>query len=168
MLNIPEACNELRNTIAAEALLMEHLPDSDIVLAWDNFKETIRMKAVSLYKLHRKTRARAAHLADVEARNAIHALRYATGATLPALKMEATMKLAAATKAWQELGDKPLQAASLLDHTFGDSSSYYFHQLARSPHPPVMIEKLRHPGHNPADEASQPADLSSRAGVGAA
>ena len=168
LLNIPEACNDLRNTIAAHAVTLDLLPDSDIVHAWDNMKETIRQKACSLYRQHRKARAQAARRADMEASEAAHALRFATAANLAALKMAASAKQAAATKAWQELGSKPLQAASLLDHVFGDSSSYYFHQLARSPHPPMVIEKLRHPARDPAHADREPADLSSLVGVGSA
>lgn len=168
LLNIPEACNELRNTIAAHSAMMDLLPDSDIVLAWDSMKEAIRKKACSLYLQHCTARARAARRADMEASKAAHALRYATSASLAALREVAAATQAAATKAWHELGSKPLQAASLLDHVFGDSSSYYFHQLARSPHPPVVIETLRHPAQDPAYADREPADLSTLAGVGSA
>lgn len=168
LLNIPEACKELRNTIAAQAAMLDLLPNSDIVQAWDRMKEAIRQKACSLFLEHRRSRARTARLADMEASKAAYALRYATGASLAALRETASAKQAAATKAWQELGANPLQAASLLDHVFGDSSSYYFHQLARSPHPPVVIEKLRHPTQDSAYTESEPADLSSIAGVGSA
>jgi len=168
LLNIPDACNELRNSISAAAVLLEQLPDSDVVQAWDNMKETIRKKACDLYQFHRKRRVRAARIAEMEASNAVYALRYANGATLATLRSEASVKLAAATQAWQELGSKPLQAANILDHSFGDTSSFYFHQLARSPHPPVVIERLLHPGLAPDDAANQPVSLSTKPGVGSA
>ena len=169
LLNIPDACQALRNIIATESLLLSLLPDSDLVTAWDNMKEVIRRRAWNLFREYRRSRLNAAQAADAEAIEAHILLRFATPENFSSLQRASTAKAAAATRAWQELGAKSFQALPLLEHMFGDTSSFYFHHLARSPHPPVIIRRLRPPGPMiPGDPPAGSADLSTRQGISTA
>jgi len=49
LLNIPEACDELKNIIALQSLLLNLLPDSDIFTEWDNKKEVIRTSSWAIH-----------------------------------------------------------------------------------------------------------------------
>ena len=54
-LNIPEACDELKNIIALRSLILDLLPDSDIVTEWDTMKEVIRLLQCSKLYLSSST-----------------------------------------------------------------------------------------------------------------
>ena len=64
----------------------------------------------------------------------------------------AKAKTLAATLAWQQFLAPKLKALPILEHTFGDSSSFYFRHLSRFPHPLVSIKLIqppRPPQHHP-------------------
>ena len=165
LLNIPEACDELKNIIASQSLLLNLLPDSDIVTKWDNMKEVIRTSSWAIYKKHRRARQRAARLAEDDARQEFSQVHFSPDAISFLARLNiAKAKALAATLAWQQLLAPMLKALPILEHTFGDSSSFYFHHLSRSPHPPVHIKLIQPPGppqHHPLSVA----DLSSMIGV---
>ena len=57
----------------------------------------------------------------------------------------------AALAEWKLLTSNTVSAAAILDHLFSNTSSYYFHSLARTPRTPTVIAKLNRPGRQPAD-----------------
>ena len=48
----------------------------------------------------------------------------------------------AALDEWKLLSSQTISAAAILDHLFSNTSSYYFHSLARAPRAPTIINKL--------------------------
>jgi hypothetical protein len=65
---------------------------------------------------------------------------------------------------WTELLAPAELAASVLDHQFGDQSSFYFFQAARPREAPCTIATLNRPGRGPLEDAA-PADLRTRSGL---
>ena len=172
LLNIPAACASLRASLALELAHLAAVEDADLVYAWDRLKARLRAQAVRLYLHHRALRCQAARSADLDALAAVRALRFTTPELFPVLSELMVARVAAATHAWQELGEGSLKAAAVLDHTSGDCSSFYFHRLPKVRPPPVVIQRLLPPapalGPGMVPPVVPPADLSTLAGIGLA
>ena len=168
LLNMPKACTELASFITAGTHALIAGDGEDIVERWDALKEAILRTAWDLYLHHRRLRLRPALIADRLASKALRALlRAASPQRYQALLSELRTAQEAAAAAWRRLSDQPRAAAEILDHMFGDGSSYYFHHQVKVPPPPTIIRTLHKPGR-PPDADPEPADLSTEAGVGTA
>jgi hypothetical protein len=164
LLNLPAAHGELAALVHVQAAGLLACSDVGIVERWDRMKEVLRAASWEIYRRHRRQRQLGATAAVALAAQARQRLLCATeaddfGALCAAVRDTAE----AATRAWLDLCSPANAAAATLDHIFGDSSSYYFHQLARVPPPPTVIHCLQQPGLPFPDP--DPADLGTLIGV---
>ena len=168
LLNVPEACAELQDFLTSAAAPLLTGDTAQLVSRWDSFKADLLSRSWALYAQHRRARQQQARAADRAATQARHCLLHTTSPGLFTLwSVAARDASVAAVQAWQRLASPGLAAAAALEQHFGDSSSYYFHQQARTPHAPTVIKRLNRPGRAAlADPAA--ADLSTVAGVGTA
>jgi hypothetical protein len=165
LLNDPAAHQELAAQVVVQAAGLLAGPDEGIVQCWDRMKEVLRVASWDIFRRRRWARQQGARQAEAAAARAQRRLLRATTAdAFVALSAAAQAAVAAATKAWHDLCSPATEVAATLDHLFGDTSSYYFHQLARSPHPPPVIRRLVCPGP-PAAPSAGPADLSTPQGL---
>ena len=168
LLNMPAASAALGAFIAERARELLAGGDVGIVERWDALKEAVHSKAWELYLHHRRLRLRPARAADRRVAEALRALlRARTPASYDAQLAAVRAAQAAATAAWRRLSNGPRAAAEVLDHMYGDCSSYYFHQQVKLPPTPTIVRSLRQPGQPPGAEPVV-ADLSTAPGVGAA
>lgn len=169
LLNIPEAVEALQLFVASVTGALLEGGTDDIVQRWDQAKEAMRAHSWLLYQQHRRARQRLARAADRAAALARQQqLRAASPAQFAVWSAAAEAATAAAVGAWQRLASPGLLAAETLEQLFGDGCSYYFHQQARAPPAPTVIQRLNCPGRPAAAAALGTADLSSLAGVGTA
>ena len=165
LLNMPAAQQELAALVLVEAVALQAGPDDGIVQRWDRMKEVLRAHSWEIFRWHRRVRQQGARAAEAAASRARQRMLRATPADdFGALCLAAQAAADAATLAWRSLSSPAIEAAATLDHMFGDTSSYYFHHLARAPHPPTVIRHLNRPGRLPASPP-EPADLASQVGV---
>jgi hypothetical protein len=141
LLNMRDAINELHAYMFVRTQELLASPDAGLLQRFDNLKADILTKAWELYRHHRQRRQQTARSAEAAADLALrHLLRSTVPAAFSGLLQRVRATAAAATTAWQQLAQRPRQAAETLDHMFGDTSSYYFHYQARAPHPPSVIK----------------------------
>jgi len=165
LLNMPEACAALRSFLEVELAALLAGSEASLVARWDGLKEAIRSYSWALYTQHRRQRQQQARAADRTAATARQRMLQADSPAMFTLwSVAARDARAAAAEAWQRLASPGLEAAATLEQRFGDTCSYYFHQQARAPHAPVVIQRLNRPGRG-ADEDAGTADLSTLAGV---
>ena len=163
-LNIPAARQEIADYMetATEALMAS--PSQGFVARWNNLKEALRQRSCSTYKKHRKQRQREARLADQLAHDA--QLRVMSASPLENFEVlcnSAAYLRTKATEAWNTLSAESMSSAALLDQLQGDTSSYYFHHMAKKPHPTSSIQVLHKPHRSHGDDPA-PADLRSASG----
>ena len=168
VLNMPEANADLLSFLAEECRQLEEEADENIVALWDNLKERLHDKAWELFLRHRRLRLKPARAADRAASKALQRLvRNRSPAAHDSLLQAVHEASRAATAAWARMAAKPIAAGEVLDHMFGDGSSYYFHHQVKAPPPPVIVRTLNRPGRQP-DEDPGTVDLSTMEGVGTA
>ena len=166
LLNMPTACNELANTVAAlTTVLLADPDDTTIVKRWDATKEVIRARAWDILRRHQRARREEALAAEAAAREARARLIHAPPGADPG-PLVANIRLTATTlrTAWERMAAGPAAALRILDHHFSDTGSFYFHQLSRPPHEPTIIRKLNRPGRPPG-APTDTATLADQAGV---
>ncbi len=161
VLNMPAAVEEIAAIITQRRPAVMAAPSAT---AWDNLKGVLRDESVRIYRKHRHLRQAAARAAD---RAAVEANRLLAANQDPAMAgpLLAASKAAgaAAAQAWKELLEPAELSAEILDHQFGDKSSFYFFRGARMPVSPTVISSLNRPGRD-AGAAPDSADLSLEAG----
>ena len=151
LLNIPEAEQELASLLRRQASDLLSGDPATIVERWNALKEYIRAESWRIYRRHRKVRQRAAREADAAAASARLALLSSPSPAPPHLLDSWHTAVAFSLDQWKLLSTRTIQAASILDHLFSNTSSFYFHSLARAPRPPTIISKLNRPGRQPTD-----------------
>ena len=165
LFNMPAAYNDMAAVVFLQAQTILQGGDDGIVQRWDAAKEVIRTRSWEIYRRHHHTRQQDAKAADAAAAAAHHRLLHPQPSDdFPSLRATVLQTAEAATAAWQKLSERTGAAAQILDHMYGDSSSYYFHQLVRSPHSPTTIRRLNRPGRLPDDDPD-PALLQTHTGV---
>ena len=166
LLNVPSAARELGDFVQARAEEVLAAPEAEVVSVWVAAKEQIRTRSLQLYRSHRRARQYAARQADAAALAAKQRLAAPQpGEDSAGLARAWRAAVAEATAAWQALAAISLGAAAILDHLAADTSSYYFHALAKTPHPPCTIKVLHKPGRQPGSDP-EPAALSDFSGLG--
>ena len=161
VLNFSEAVEELRAFIQSESAAVARAPTP---AAWSNFKARVRDHSHVVLRKHRRLRQQAATAAEIEAAKAKERLEANTDpAQTDALVAAARTAADASVLAWQELLGPAELAAKILDHQFGDQSSFYFFRAVKQPDSPTTIAVLNRPGRSP-DQAADPADLRTPAG----
>ena len=164
LLNMGDAANALQAFLFVRCQELLSAPLADLLRLYDQFKVDVMREAWRLYQQHRRQREQRARQAQREAADALHLLTHCSSmAAFPACLQRWRDAVAAATTAWQQLAARPRQIVDVLDHMFGDSSTYYFHAQARAPHPPSLITTLNRPGRAP-DAPPDTADLTTRDG----
>jgi len=162
VLNMPKAVEEIAAIIAQRSPAVIADPSAT---NWDNFKGVLRAESARIYRKHRYLRQAAAKAADTAALEASRRLA-ANGDPAMAAPLLAASRTAAdaALAAWRELLEPAELSSEILDHQFGDKSSFFFFRGARVPVTPTVISRLNRPGRD-ADAASDPADLRTVAGL---
>ena len=161
VLNIKEAVEEIEAAITTHSAAVISDPSP---VNWSNFKAVIRDTSLGIYRKHRRRRQQAAEAAEAAAATAHSRLSANTDpAQHPALVALAKAASDAVLSAWRELLDPAELAGKILDHQFGDQSSYYFFHGARKHLLPTVIAKLNRPGRAPSDDPA-PVDLGTPAG----
>jgi len=127
-----DAARELSVFLQARITSFLQGDPNTVVSRWDDLKEEIRLKSWVIYREHRRNRQAAARTADDAARAARTALVMAPPASSAPLITAWSQASDAAREAWTTLTLSTLRAASILDHLFSNTSSYYFHSLART------------------------------------
>ena len=151
LLNMKDAEEELADFLSGQITSLTNGDPATIIQRWDGMKEEIRSHSWSIYRRHRKTRQQAARLADDTASAARAALLSSPTPAPPALYDSWRLAVDNALDEWKLLTSKTISAAAILDHLFSNTSSYYFHSLARAPRAPTIITKLNRPGRLPAE-----------------
>jgi hypothetical protein len=161
ILNFPDAVEELRTFIGVARQVVTQAPTP---LNWSNFKTLIRDRSHRILRMHRRVRQKAATQAETAAASAKDRLEANTDPTQHAAFLAAAqLTAAAALRAWQDLLTPAELAAKILDHQFGDQSSFYFFRAVKLPDPPTTITALNRPGRAP-DQDPAPADLHTSTG----
>ena len=165
LLNMGGAVAELASMVSDTASSILLADEGDVLVLWDQAKERLRTASLHIFRKHQRIRQLAARQADAAAQLARRRLAQASPVQdFSALLLDVQRTAAAATEAWQVLAGRAEHSSNILEHLFGDQSSFFFHQKARSPHPPVVIKQLNRPGRQP-DDPPGTADLSTTAGV---
>ena len=167
LLNMKDAEAELSALLVTRINAFLQGDSTSAVSRWDDLKEEIRLKSWVIYRRHRRDRKQAAIAADSAAATARSDLILTPPPSRPPLLTAWTMATEAAREAWKSLSASTIHAASILDHLFSNTSSYYFHSLASTPKAPTIIKSL----HRPNRPTSAPPDtitLSSPGDVGMA
>ena len=151
LLNMSDAEAELSTLLQREAASVLRSDPASVVERWDALKESIRSESWLIYRRHRKIRQTAARTADLAAAGARQALLSSPSPSPPALYDAWRHTVDIALDEWKLLSSQTISAAAILDHLFSNTSSYYFHSLARAPRAPTIITKLNKPGRLPGD-----------------
>jgi exonuclease III len=161
VLNIPAAVTEIAAIIATHSAALANNPTP---LAWRNIKARIRDSSVGIYRKHRRLRQQAAAAAEAAAATARHQLSTNADPAQHAALLAASQTTAdASVQAWRDLLDPAELAGKILDHHFGDKSTFYFFQGPKKLDKPTVIRTINRPGRSP-DQNPSPADLSTPAG----
>jgi hypothetical protein len=152
LLNMPEAAKELLGIIHTLSAPV-HIDPSPV--KWANFKCLVRDASVRIYRDHRHLRQVATTQANCPSMPRLLRQTEAAAASLAASD--------AVVKAYRALLDPEELAGKILDHHFGDRSTYYFFQGTKPPLDPVVITAINRPGRAPGEELAT-ADLRHPAG----
>ena len=148
LLNFPAAVAKLEAFILQAGADLGPVPTPD---AWANFKQKLRKKSQDLVRDHRRLR----RVALVKAQQAVDAARVAVEGnndhTRHSLLWAAYRSAAdGAALACEGLLAPVKRAAGILEHSFGDKSTYYFFRPAKPPEKPCTITMLKRSGGPPA------------------
>lgn len=167
LLNMPGAVSALDEFLeGALDPVLSATDAGEVVTAWLAAKASIRVYACSLYHDHLRSARHAITAAEAAAASSAGDLAAAApGSPTDGLRAAARASAAAVADAWQQLAVKSLMAADVLDHLFGDSSSFYFHSQVKVVRDRQAIAALNCPGRSPSD-APDAADLSDMRTVG--
>ena len=163
LLNMQNAVDDLSNYMAGKLVVLDTLTaDADLPAAWDRFKEELRRKALEVYAHHRQLALAPVHFAAASAE--AHRRGLLAGTTGSAVWAQAVH---AANRAYISMARDLGHAAAVLNHLYGDTSSYYFHAQAKEIHEPCVIANLHRPGTLDSDDR-QTVSLATRPGTMAA
>jgi len=167
LLNMPDAVSALDVFLESALDPVLYATDAEeVVTAWLAAKVAIRVYACSLYHSQLRVARQAITAAEAAAAASAGTLAaVAPGLPTDVLRAMARASAAAVADAWQHLAAKSLMAADILDHLFGDSSSFYFHSQVKVVRDRQAIAALNCPGRAPSD-ALDTADLSNMRTVG--
>lgn len=158
LLNLPAAVSELEDLLHVWFDPLLQINDADeLVTRWIGAKAAILQLSLGIYGHNRKAALRSVAVAEQASASAIALLAAAPpGSNVSTLLAAASAASRAVADAWGAHSAQSLLAADILDHLYGDSSSFYFHTQAKPPHPRTVIAALNRPGRldsDPADTA---------------
>ena len=165
--NMPAAETEMRTFIEERLPSLTAGDPSSAVERWDSLKEEFRTRSWAIYRAHRKKRQESARKADSAAAAARADMIAADHPSPPSLHATWVATIDAAREAWKAITTTTINAAAILDHLFSNTSSYYFHSLAKVPKAPTIITAIHRP-NRPPDSSLDTVTLSSPTDIGRA